>query len=155
MVTRIREAVTSDARAIEGFNRAMAWETERLELDAARLKSGVEAVLTDRNKGFYLVAEADGVVIGQAMVTREWSDWRNGTFWWIQSVYVAPEHRGRGVFGALYRLIREMGEADGGVCGIRLYVEHDNERAQRVYEKLGMAATHYRLLEVDFVLRRR
>lgn len=150
----VRPATSSDALTIAGFNRAMALETEHLELDGARVLRGVEALLADRAKGFYVIAENAGNVIGQAMVTYEWSDWRNGTFWWIQSVYVDPAHRGRGVFTALYQRIQAMGEADGGVCGIRLYVESDNARAQRVYQGLGMTETHYRMFEVDFVIQR-
>lgn len=153
MVT-IREAVEADAPLIADFNRAMALETERLELDAGRVLRGVSALLADRGKGFYLVAEIAGQVAGQAMVTYEWSDWRNGTFWWIQSVYVVPTHRGKGVFRALYQRLREMGEADGSVCGMRLYVEHENERARRIYEGLGMTPAHYRMMEIDFVVRR-
>lgn len=153
-MVKIRQATEADARVIADFNRAMALETEHLELDADRVLRGVSALLADRAKGFYAVAEIEGRVVGQAMITYEWSDWRNGTFWWIQSVYVAPDHRGAGVFRALYHHLRGMGEADGGVCGLRLYVEHENERAQRIYEGLGMAPTHYRMMEVDFVIRR-
>lgn len=153
MVT-IREAVSSDSAIIAEFNRAMALETEHLELDASRVQRGVDVLLADRAKGLYLVAEMAGKVIGQAMITYEWSDWRNGTFWWIQSVYVEPGHRRRGVFRALYEKILSMGEADAGVCGIRLYVESENVRAQKVYHGLGMKETPYRMFEIDFVIQR-
>lgn len=150
----IRPATEEDAPAIAEFNRAMALETENLELDRERVLRGVRALLADSAKGFYIVAETAGRVVGQTMVTYEWSDWRNGTFWWIQSVYVAPEHRGSGIFRLLYQHLRELGEADSEVCGLRLYVEHENERAQRIYAGLGMSPTHYRMMEVDFVIRR-
>ncbi len=130
----------------------MALETEHTSLDRSRLRAGVEALLADPAKGFYLVAESDGEVVGQLMITYEWSDWRNGTFWWIQSVYVAPAHRGRGVFKALYRRVEELASQNGGVCGLRLYVERQNDRAKAVYEGLGMAATHYQMMEVDYTL---
>ena len=150
----IRLAAASDARTIAGFNAAMARETENLELDGERLLQGVQAVLDDPSKGFYLVAEIDGAVVGQLMLTFEWSDWRNGVFWWIQSVYVQPEARGRGVYKRLYREAVQRAERQGDVCGLRLYVERENERAQRVYRRLGMSPTAYRMYETDFVLER-
>jgi ribosomal protein S18 acetylase RimI-like enzyme len=88
------------------------------------------------------------------MITYEWSDWRNGNFWWIQSVYVRPDARGRGVFRRLYQAVEEAARKSGESCGLRLYVEGENERAQRVYEGLGMKSTSYRFYEVDFVLQR-
>ncbi|MBM3736070.1 MAG: GNAT family N-acetyltransferase [Acidobacteria bacterium] len=154
MTWTIRPGRPDDTEVIARYNAAMALETESLELDLPRLEAGVRAILEDAGKGFYLVAEQDGEVIGQVMVTFEWSDWRNGTFWWIQSVYVAPGHRGQGVFKSLYRRLEEDAARGGGVCGLRLYVEQENERAQAVYARLGMSATRYRLLEVDSVLRR-
>ena len=150
----IRAAAATDAETIATFNAAMALETEHLELDRDRLRAGVKALLDDRSLGFYLVAESGGAVVGQLMITYEWSDWRNGTFWWIQSVYVRPEDRGRGVFRLLYNAAEKMARASGGSCGLRLYVEVENERAQQVYERLGMRPTSYRLFETDFVMRR-
>ncbi len=154
MPVTIRPAALADAETIAAYNAAMARETEHLELDPPRLHSGVRAVLADPSKGFYLVAEQAGRVIGQMMVTFEWSDWRNGVFWWIQSVYVHPEFRGQGVFKQLYRHVEDRARSDGGVCGLRLYVEKENRNAQRTYQRLGMAKTSYDVYEVDFVIRR-
>ena len=151
----IRLATAADAAVIASFNAAMARETEHLELEPDRLRQGVEAVLSDPAKGFYLVAEeGDARVTGQLMITYEWSDWRNGVFWWIQSVYVAPEARGRGIYRQLFARVREEAAAKGNVCGLRLYVERDNRRAQAVYVKQGMRATAYDMYEVDFVIGR-
>ena len=150
----IRRATPADNETIAVFNERMAWETESLRLDAARIRSGVQSVLQDESKGFYLVAERDGEVIGQLMVTFEWSDWRNGNFWWIQSVYVHPDFRGQGVYSMLYRQLEAAARQTEGVCGLRLYVEQENSRASEVYRRLGMSMTAYRLLETDFVLKR-
>ncbi len=150
----IRAGAIGDAPVIAAFNRAMARETEALELDPDRLLAGVGAVLDDPAKGFYLVAEQDGEVIGQLMVTYEWSDWRNGVFWWVQSVYVAPAARGQGAYRKLYSELLSRAQEHGGVCGIRLYVEGHNETAKRTYAKLGMSATVYEMWEEDFILER-
>jgi ribosomal protein S18 acetylase RimI-like enzyme len=150
----IRLAVLGDAPTLAEYNAAMALETEHLELDRERLFGGVEAVLRDPSKGFYLVADDDGAVTGQLMVTFEWSDWRNGVFWWVQSVYVRPDRRGGGIYTALYQEAVRRAQAQGDVCGLRLYVEKDNTRAQAAYRKLGMSETDYLLFETDFVLRR-
>lgn len=152
----IRLATPGDAEVIVRFNQAMARETEHLELDPARVTPGVAAVLGDPSKGLYWVAieAGSGAVVGQLMITYEWSDWRNGVFWWIQSVYVDPAARGNGVYRALYDHVKAEAAADGGVCGIRLYVERDNRRAQAVYQKQGMKATDYLMYEVDFVIQR-
>jgi GNAT superfamily N-acetyltransferase len=130
----------------------MALETERKVLDRERLTRGVMAVLDDATKGFYLVAEdASGEVIGQLMVTFEWSDWRDGVFWWIQSVYVVPEARRTGVYRALYERVLRLAADDGGVCGVRLYVERENEPAMSTYRALGMARAHYEMFELDLM----
>jgi ribosomal protein S18 acetylase RimI-like enzyme len=143
-----RPAVTDDAETIARFNQAMALETENKTLDLAVLRPGVERVFDEPSHGRYVVAQAeDGRVVGCLMISYEWSDWRNAQVWWIQSVYVHPEHRRRGVFKLLYRSVRAMGDAAGGVCGYRLYVERDNANAQRTYEDLGMSQTHYLLYE--------
>lgn len=154
MSISIRLAAPGDAETIARFNQAMAQETEQRALDWERLRRGVEAVLRDSSKGRYWVAELDGRVVGQLLITYEWSDWRNGAFWWIQSVYVDPAFRGRGVFRALYEHVARQAREEAGVCGLRLYVEQDNRRAQGAYERLGMKPTPYRIYEVDFVLGR-
>ena len=107
-------------------------------------------MLADRSKGQYWVAEADGRVVGQIMVTYEWSDWRNGNVWWIQSVYVHGDYRRRGVFSALYRHVESLARQDSHVRGIRLYVEHENTRAQQTYQSLGMKMTDYRVMQTIF-----
>ena len=150
----IRRATLADAEAIAEYNAAIARETESLELDRERLWQGVEAVLRDPAKGFYTVAEADGQVVGQMMVTFEWSDWRNATFWWLQSVYVQPEFRQQGVYRRLYEHVLEEAKARNDICGLRLYVSKENQIAQRVYERLGLQPAPYAMYEVDFVLER-
>ena len=147
---RIRRAAPDDFTFIVESNIAMALETEDLMLDETRVKSGVGAVLADSSLGFYLVAEIDGHPAGQLMVTYEWSDWRNGLWWWIQSVYVRPEHRRRGVYTALHRYVADEAQAAGGVCGIRLYVEQENTTAQQVYQSLNMYRTRYHMYEIEF-----
>lgn len=148
----IRDAVPGDRDVIAGYNAALATDTENKRLDAATLKQGVAALLADPAKGRYFLAVKDGKVVGQTMITYEWSDWRNGAFWWIQSVYVHPEHRAAGVFGKLYRHIAALAENDPGVCGIRLYVDKHNRDAARIYRHLGLEVAYYDLLERDFVL---
>jgi ribosomal protein S18 acetylase RimI-like enzyme len=143
----IRKAHKGDIDALIGFNEAMALETEGKALYTGTLRKGVEAVFEDPQKGFYLVAEDAGRVIGGLMVTFEWSDWRNGWFWWIQSVYVIPEFRGNRVYSQLYEFAKREAGSAGNVCGFRLYVEKENTHAQRVYEKLGMVKTYYLMYE--------
>jgi ribosomal protein S18 acetylase RimI-like enzyme len=124
-------------------------------LDINRLRSGVDAIFDDPARGWYLISEVNGLRAGQMMITYEWSDWRNGMFWWIQSVYVVPEMRQRGVFRALYAQIEELARQQGGaVCGLRLYVEIHNRRAQETYRSCGMQETAYRVFEVDNVFPR-
>jgi ribosomal protein S18 acetylase RimI-like enzyme len=143
----IRMANFDDAAPLIEFNQAMALETEGRRLDPQTLKSGVEAVFQDAKKGFYVVAESDEKIVGGLMITFEWSDWRGEWFWWIQSVYVLPELRGQGVYRQLYDFVKQKAQTQGGVCGFRLYVERENARAQKVYEKLGMDASHYLMYE--------
>jgi ribosomal protein S18 acetylase RimI-like enzyme len=143
----IRRAEPRDADAIAGFNRAMAMETEGKALIPELVGAGVRRLLADASLGFYLVAEHEGSVVACLMVTNEWSDWRNGLFWWIQSVYVNAAWRRRGVYRRMYDRIREMAQADPGICGFRLYVEKENTVAQRTYSQLGMAATDYLMYE--------
>ena len=150
----IRAGAPSDAPVIANYNALLARETEQLNLDPVRLRAGVDAVLADSTKGSYWVAEAAGEVVGQLMITFEWSDWRNGVFWWIQSVYVRQDWRARGVFKALYEHVHQLARNQPDVCGLRLYVEHDNQRAQRTYQRLGLRPTSYHLYEVDFRIAR-
>lgn len=144
---QIRLANKNDAEALVNFNQAMALETEGKELDSQILHQGVEAVFQQSDRGFYVVAEEDGNIAGGLMITFEWSDWRNNWFWWIQSVYILPEFRGRKIYSALYTFVKNLAEKQGNVCGFRLYVEHDNEKAQKVYQKLGMESSHYLMYE--------
>ena len=146
----IRRATADDAPFIIESNVTMALETEGLALDEERVRPGVAAVLSDSSLGFYLVAEVEGQWAGQLMVTFEWSDWRNGLFWWIQSVYVRPQFRRRGIYRALHRKVAALAQEAGGVCGLRLYVDKDNVTAQKVYESLDMHCTRYYLYEVEF-----
>ncbi len=127
----------------------LAYESEGLALDAVACRKGVEAVLGEPSRGFYLVAETSELVIGQILVTPEWSDWRNAFFWWLQSVYVLREFRGRGVFRSLYQHVAGMAREQGGVRGLRLYVHRENEAAEAVYLRLGMRRLDYVLMERD------
>lgn len=146
---QIRDATPADVDVLVAFNAAMAEETEGLALDRARLREGVAAVFADARRGRYRVVEDGGEVVGALLVTYEWSDWRNADWWWIQSVYVRPTHRGRGAFSALYADV-EAAARDAGACGLRLYVEQHNTRAQRTYQRLGMSASHYAMYERAF-----
>ena len=143
----IRPAATADAAQIAEFNRRMALETERKALDPDTVLRGVQRLLAEPGLGRYYVAEQDGRLLGQAMITYEWSDWRNGLFWWLQSVYVEPGSRSRGVFGSLCRHIETLADRQGGVCGLRLYVENGNEAAKAAYRSLGFASAGYEVLE--------
>ncbi len=149
MDINIRHAAPTDAVIIAEFNARMAKETENLELDRELLRRGTEALLANSPKGVYYLAETGGTVIGQLMITYEWSDWRNATFWWIQSVYVLPEYRMHGVFRKLYQHIESIARTRGDVCGIRLYVDTSNKRAQQTYKALGMNHSHYQMMEMD------
>jgi GNAT superfamily N-acetyltransferase len=146
----IRPATFEDAEFIAEGNARMALETEGRRLDPTILRAGVRAVFNDPARGFYLTAEFEGQPAGQMMITYEWSDWRNGVFWWIQSVYTIPELRRRGVFKALYSRVDAMARASGEVCGLRLYVESHNQRAQAAYLRCGMSEAVYRMFEIDY-----
>ncbi len=141
----IRRAELHDADTIQQFNKAIAWETEQKQLDDNVLSQGVRAVFHDPSKGFYTVAERDGELVGQAMITYEFSDWRNGWYWWMQSVYVREDARRSGVFRAIYEHLKRKATADPSVIGLRLYVERENERAQATYAALGMEEEAYHL----------
>src|SRR5574337_694034 len=147
----IRPACQDDLETIVMFNAAMALETERRHLDLAILRQGSLALLESPAYGFYIVAELPEDTsykpVGQLMITYEWSDWRNGAFWWIQSVYVEPHRRGLGVFRAMHDHILVRAKADPRVCGLRLYVERENRRAQTVYQHVGLTPSAYTLFE--------
>ena len=146
-----RLAVPGDAAALVEFNQAMALETESRSLASETLRAGVETVLRDPRHGFYAVADTGREIAGALLVTYEWSDWRNGRFWWIQSVYVRPGHRRRGVYRTLHAFVRDRARASDGVVGLRLYVERDNAVAQRAYAVLGMHETVYRIYEESLI----
>ena len=143
----IRRAVPSDSKALAEFNTSMARETEGIELIPSVIGSGVKAMIENPQMGFYLVVEDEGKIQASLMVTTEWSDWRNGLFWWIQSVYVNQQYRRQGLYRKLYEHVKSLAEAENHVCGFRLYVEHDNHIAQKTYRTLGMDETSYKMYE--------
>ena len=143
----IRAGTLDDVVRLRDWACAMALETERKRLDPQTVERGIHAVLDQPRRGAYFVAERGGEAAGTLMLTYEWSDWRNGDWWWIQSVYVAPGHRRQGVYAALHAHVVQAASARADVCGLRLYVERDNVDAQRTYESLGMADTGYRMYE--------
>jgi GNAT superfamily N-acetyltransferase len=143
----IRRATVADAAVVVEFNRLLAEESEGKALDPVTLVPGVRAGLEDPRKSLYFLAEEGGQALGQLGVTFEWSDWRNGWFWWIQSVYVRPEARRRGVFRALFDHVRRLAQEDSEVIGLRLYVENANKAAQETYQRMGMRAAGYFVLE--------
>jgi ribosomal protein S18 acetylase RimI-like enzyme len=143
----VRAARPGEAETLAGFNLAMARETEALRLDAATVRESVVAFLADPARGRWYVVEEDGAIAAALMLTYEWSDWRGGFFWWIQNVYVAPDHRRRGHYRRLHEHVRALAARDPEVCGLRLYVEHANTKAQATYRALGMAQTHYHIFE--------
>jgi predicted GNAT family acetyltransferase len=139
----VRKAKNQDINIILEFQLSMAKETENIDLDAETVRNGVLAVLSDSNKGCYYVAENEGNIVGSLLTTFEWSDWRNGTILWIQSVYVVPEFRRKGVYSSLYTHIKQLVLENSDLKGIRLYVERNNITARKAYNKLGMDADHY------------
>ena len=155
----IRPAGYADVESLIGFSAAMAQETEGLHLDRERLRKGTLAILDAPERGFFTVAEIlDGGhhrIVGQLMVTFEWSDWRNGFFWWVQSVYVDPAWRRQGVYRTMYATLFAKAKADPQICGIRLYVEQNNHAAQTVYQRVGLVPSGHRVFEQDFVLPKR
>jgi ribosomal protein S18 acetylase RimI-like enzyme len=146
----IRRARPSDAQDIIAFNVAIAKETEDLALNTSIVSKGVARLMENPQYGFYVVAESTGGVLGSLMVTYEWSDWRDGVYWWIQSVYVKPEHRGRGIYRQLHNFVRELAAKDPNARGLRLYVELENEVAQKAYVKMGMQPAAYKIYEEIF-----
>lgn len=151
----IRTATMDDTLCIVEFNMAMAKETENKILDPDTALLGVRRLLEQPQYGFYLLAFNGEQPVGQLMITYEWSDWRNGLFWWIQSVYVRPECRGQGIYKALYEWILQTSRQHPDVKGIRLYVDQSNNTAKSVYEKCGMNKAHYDLYEIDFVFEKK
>ena len=147
---QVESATAEDVPFIVACNSAMAAETEDLGLNERTLEAGIRYLLDSPREGFYLVARADGKDVGTLMVTFEWSDWRNGRFWWIQSVYVIADARRRGVYRAMHDAVRALAGKDPQACGLRLYVERENETAQQTYLDIGMHETHYRLYEELF-----
>lgn len=143
----VRDAAADDLAWLVDCATAMAWETERKRLDPDTVRAGVAAALDDASKARYFVALRDDACAGTLMLTFEWSDWRNGLWWWIQSVYVEPSQRRGGVFAALYRHVETLARTAPGVIGLRLYVEHGNAAAQRTYAALGMHDAGYRVYE--------
>ncbi|WP_335916905.1 GNAT family N-acetyltransferase [Shewanella chilikensis] len=143
----LRKGTPKDTEALVAFNQAMAQETEGLSLDSDTLSRGVSTLLENPAKGFYLVAEIDGEIAGSLMVTYEWSDWRAADYFWIQSVYIKPEHRRKGIYRALYQEVKALAERQGGAASFRLYVEQENTRAQQTYQSLGMSQSHYLMYE--------
>ncbi len=150
-IVTVRRATGNDIPFLVSNNLAMAKETENKLLDEKILTRGVRAFFEDDRYGFYCVAEIGGQPAGQLMITYEWSDWRNGVFWWIQSVYIPPAFRRKGVYSELYQFILAAAKTDRA-CGIRLYVDKDNLQAKKTYKHCGMQEAHYELFEVDFVL---
>lgn len=143
----VRKATSDDANSLIEFNIAMAMETEQKTLEREKIEPGVKALFDHPEYGFYLAAESEDRIVGSLMITKEWSDWRNGLFWWIQSVYVIPEFRRQGVYRSMYQTIQDMAKEQNGICGFRLYVEKENVSAQKTYRKLGMKETHYKMFE--------
>ena len=139
---------SEDIDAIVQFQMDMAMESEGTILDKNTLEKGVSAAMTDENRGRYLVAKLDVEVVGSLMLTREWSDWNNCWYLWVQSVYVTPHHRGKGIYKAMYQKVRELAKEEG-IRQIRLYVDKDNVTAQRVYKQLGMDECHYLMYEEE------
>jgi GNAT superfamily N-acetyltransferase len=146
----IRQADLSDASVIAEFNLRLAEETEELQLDPDCVSKGVAAILADPSKGLYYVALVEREVVGQVMITYEWSDWRNGNLWWLQSVYVRKEFRRKGIFRALFKHLQELASSRGDVRGLRLYMHSENGRARNSYQQLGMKPTQYEVFEMEF-----
>ena len=154
----VRLARPEDAATIASFSSAMAFETEGRRLDLDRLNLGTIALIEAPARGFFIVAEHEQgdrrQLLGQLMVTYEWSDWRNGAFWWIQSVYVDPAWRRQSVFRRMHDTVMATAKTSPNVCGVRLYVEESNRAAQAVYRRVGLTPSSYAIFETDFVLAR-
>ena len=147
---KVSKAQKSDIPEIIQFNINMAMETENKKLDEQTVTKGVNEVFNSPSLGYYIITKDSSGILGCLMITYEWSDWRNGLFWWIQSVYVKKTYRRKGVFKKMYKFIHERAINAKKCTGIRLYVENNNSIAQKVYNNLGMEETYYKLFEVDF-----
>lgn len=144
---KIRPAVPADAVTIARFQEQMAKETEGITLDAEVVGKGVNSIFEDSSRGIYYVLEVEGRIIASLLITYEWSEWRNGQVWWIQSVYVEKDFRGQGIFKRLYAYIQSLAASDDNIRGIRLYVDNTNTAAQKVYQSIGMNGDHYKVYE--------
>ena len=143
----IRKARREDAEVIAGFNQSMAMETEGRYLDDAVIGPGVKGLLENPERGFYLIVEVGQLPVACLLVTYEWSDWRNGMFWWIQSVNVIKDFRRQGIYRRMYEHLKQMAETEGGICGFRLYAENENQRAHATYRAMGMDKCRYQMFE--------
>ena len=143
----IRPSKSEDINILADFQMRLADETENIHLDKMIVSAGLKALFDDPTKGTYYVAEAEGKIIGCFLITYEWSDWRNGMVWWLQSVYIVPLHRRKGVFKKMYNHILQTIQNDGSIIGLRLYVDKTNTRAQKVYQAMGMNGDHYTVFE--------
>jgi ribosomal protein S18 acetylase RimI-like enzyme len=143
----IRKAVVEDIALLADFQLSLALETENIALDKAIVMKGLKALFDDPSKGVYYVAEYNQKAAGCHLITFEWSEWRNGVVWWMQSVYVLAEYRKHKVFSAMYNNLIGMIQSDPSVIGLRLYVDKSNERAQQVYTAKGMNGEHYTVYE--------
>ena len=146
----VRIGEDRDCKTLAKFNMAMAWETEKKRLELPVVTKGVQTLLKNPQHGFYAVAEVESQVVGSLMVTYEWSDWRCGLFWWIQSVYVKPEFRQQGIFKRLYEFLKEKAAQEQNICGFRLYAEQSNSVAHNTYGSVGMKETPYKFYEESF-----
>jgi GNAT superfamily N-acetyltransferase len=146
----VRSARQNDRDLMADWAVAMALESEVKHLPLDMVTRGIQAGLDDPARANYFIAEIAGEPAGTVMLTPEWSDWRDGWWWWIQSVYVPPAHRRKGVFRALFEHVRNKAAATDGVRGLRLYVERENAGAQRTYEFVGMKDAGYRMYEIEF-----
>lgn len=148
--TTIRLGQLKDCKTLSRFNITMAEETENKKLNPDTVYKGVENLINQPEKGFYVIVETSKKVIGSLMITAEWSDWRNGLFWWIQSVYILPEFRRTGIFTGLYQFVKDKAQKKNNVHGIRLYVDKDNKTARKTYNAMNMEKTDYRIYEEEF-----
>ncbi|PAX54100.1 GNAT family N-acetyltransferase [Brunnivagina elsteri] len=145
----IRKAELEDLSTIVSFNQSLAMEVRGEKLESEIITSGVEAVLKDSNRGFYTLVEIESKIIAIALITFEWSDWRNAWFWWLQDVYVEPSYRQQGIFRSLYMHLKQQAQL-AQVSGLRLYVYKGNTKAQEVYQRIGMNPSNSLIFE-DFL----